>query len=163
METQRASAKALPIIVPNSAILSLINKYNEAGILNTLGALASRLSRVLWHMARLQVTISPSKLPSNLLPKPAYREVEYRTDYPEIEEPQEFVITRGLDPITGIIRRMVRSFLRRPRRQEQVQLTETSVSTALKIGRTYTIPEYTHRIVETIPPLIYAPSEPPSL
>ena len=157
LEMQRASVHALPVIGPDKAISSMINKFNEIGIPDTLSTLVLRMVRMLQRVARLQVTISPPTLPATLFLEPAYQEVELEKAYPRIEEPQKFVVTSRSDPLTSIIRRMVRSFLRRPRRPEPKE--EPLESPPSKRERTYTIPEYIQRIAVAIPPLAYISPE----
>ena len=157
LEMQRASAHALPVIGPDKAISSMINKFNEIGIPDNLNTLALRMVRILRRVARLQVTISPPTLPATLFPEPAYQEAEFEGAYPSIEEPQKFVVTSRFDPLTGIIRRMVRSFLRRPRRPEPGE--GPLEPPPGKREREYTIPEYIQRIAAAIPPLAYISPE----
>ena len=156
LEMQRASAYALPVIGPDKAISSMINKFNEIGIPDNLSTLVLRMVRMLQRVARLQVTISPPTLPATLFPEPAYQEAGLEGAYPSIEEPQNIVVTSRADPLTSIIRRMVRSFLRRPRRPERAHATEPP---SMKMEILYTIPEYKQKIIAAIPPLAYVPSE----
>ena len=156
LEMQRASAHALPVIGPDKAISSMINKFNEIGIPDNLNTLALRMVRILRRVARLQVTISPPTLPATLFQEPAYQEAKLEEAYPSIEDPQKFVVTSRFDPITRIIRRMVRSFLRRPRRPERADAPELP---SMKMEIVYTIPEYKQRILAAIPPLSYVPPE----
>ena len=153
LEMQRASAHALSVIGPGKAISSMINKLYEIGIPDNLNTLALRMIRTLQRVARLQVTFSPPTLPAILFPEPAYQEAELEGAYPSIEEPQQFVVTSRFDPVTRIIRRMVRSFLRRPRRPERGRAPEPP---SMKMEIVYTIPEYKQRIIAAIPPLAYA-------
>ncbi|MDH5201091.1 MAG: hypothetical protein OEW93_09405, partial [Candidatus Bathyarchaeota archaeon] len=156
-EMHRAGAYAMPVIGPNKAIASMINKFSEIGIPNNLNTLALRMVRILRRVARLQVTISPPELPAFLFPEPAYQEAELEA-YPSVEEPIEFVVTSRFDPLTGIIRRMVRSFLRRPRRPEPEE--EPPELPPSKREKAYTIPEYIQRIAAAIPPLMIIPPKP---
>ena len=156
LEMQRASAHALSVIGPGKAISSMINKLYEIGIPDSLNTLALRMVRVLRRVARLQVTFSQPTLPAILFQEPAYQEAELEGAYPSIEEPQKFVVTSRFDPLTSIIRRMVRSFLRRPRRPERVRAPEPP---SMKMEIVYTIPEYKQRIIAAIPSLAYAPPE----
>jgi hypothetical protein len=154
LEMQRASAHAMSIVGPGKAISSLINKLYEIGIPDSLNTLALRMVRILRRVARLQVTFSPPTLPAIPFPEPAYQEAGLEGAYPRIEEPRQIVATSRFDPVTSIIRRMVRSFLRRPRRPERAPETPS-----MKMEIVYTIPEYKQRIIATIPPLAYAPPE----
>ena len=157
-EMHRAGAQAMPMFGPNKAIASVINKLSEIGIPDNLNNLALRMFRILRRVARLQVTISPPELPAILYPEPAYQEAALEEAYPSIEEPPEFVVTSRFDPLTGIIRRMVRSFLRRPRRPEPEE--EPPEPPPSRRERVYTIPEYLQRIVAAIPPLVIIPPRP---
>jgi len=157
-EMHRAGAYAMPVIGPNKAIASMINKFSEIGIPDNLNTLALRMARILRRVARLQVTISPPELPAILFPEPAYQEAALEEAYPGIEEPLEFVVTSRFDPLTGIIRRMVRSFLRRPRRPEPEE--EPLEPPPSKSEKSYTIPEYIQRIAAAIPPLVIIPPLP---
>ena len=157
-EMNRAGAQAMPAFGPNKAIASMINKLNEIGIPDDLNNLALRMFSVLRRVARLQVTISPPELPAIQFQEPAYQEATLEEAYPSIEEPLEFVVTSRFDPLTGIIRRMVRSFLRRPRRPEPEE--EPPEPPPSRRERVYSIPEYLQRIVATIPPLVIIPPRP---
>jgi hypothetical protein len=156
LEMQRASAHAMSILGPGRAISSMINKLYEIGIPDNLNTLALRMVRILQRVARLQVTFSPPTLPDILFQEPAYQEAGLEGAYPSIEEPQQFVVTSRFDPVTRIIRRMVRSFLRRPRRPERGREPEPP---SMKMEVVYTIPEYKQKIVAAIPPLAYVPPE----
>jgi hypothetical protein len=157
-EMNRASAHTMPVFGPNKALASMISKLNEIGIPNNLNTLALRMIRILRRVARLQVTISPSELPAFIFPEPAYQEAELEA-YQSVEEPLKFVVTSRFDPLTGIIRRMVQSFLRRPRRPEPKE-EEPPEPPPSKRERAYTIPEYIQRIVAAIPPLMIIPPQP---
>jgi hypothetical protein len=156
LEMQRASAHAMSVTGPGKAISSMINKLYEIGIPDNLNTLALRMIRTLQRVSRLQVTFSPPTLPNILFQEPAYPEAELEGAYPSIEEPQQFVVTSRFDPVTSIIRRMVRSFLRRPRRPERGREPEPP---SMKMEVVYTIPEYKQKIVAAIPPLTYVPPE----
>ena len=157
LEMQRASAHALPIIGPDKAISSMINKFNDIGIPDNLNTLALRMVRILRLVARLQVTISPPTLPAPLFPESAYQEVEFEGAYPRIEEPRDFVVTSRVDPLTSIIRRMVRSFLRRSGREKPEE--EPPEPPFVKRERAYSIPDYIQRIAAAIPMLAYLSPE----
>jgi hypothetical protein len=156
-EMQNAGAYALPVIGPNKAIASIINKFSEIGIPDNLNTLALRMVRILRRVARLQVTISPPELPAFLFPEPVYQEAELEA-YPSVEEPLKFVVTSRFDPLTDIIRRMIRSFLRRPRRPEPEE--EPPELPPSKREKGYAITEYMQRIVASIPPLATIPPKP---
>ncbi len=156
LEMQRASAYALPVLGPNKAISSMINKLYEIGIPDNLNTLALRMVGIMRRVARLQVAISTPTIPAILSQEPAYKVAEFEEAYPRIEEPQKFVVTSRFDPLTNIIRRMVRSFLRRPRRPERGRAPEPL---SIKKEKGYTIPEYIQRIIAAIPPLAYVPPE----
>ena len=156
LEMQRTSAYALPVIAPNKAISSMINKLYEIGIPDNLNTLALRMIRMLQRVARMQVIFSPPTLPAIPFPEPAYQEAEFEEAYPRIEDSQKYVVTSRFDPVTSIIRRMVRSFLRRPRRPERGSQPEPP---SMKMEVVYTIPEYKQRIIAAIPPLAYVPPE----
>jgi hypothetical protein len=148
-EMQRAGAYAFPLIGPNKAIASMMNKFSEIGTPNNLNTLALRMVRTLQRVARLQVTISPPELPTIMFPRQSYQEAALEEAYPSIEEPLEFDVTRRFDPLTSIIRRMVQSFLRRLRRPKPEE--EPSEPPPSKRERAYTIPEYIQRIVAAVP------------
>jgi hypothetical protein len=156
-EMHKAGAYALPVIGPNKAIASIINKFNKIGIPENLNNLALRLVGILRRVARLQVTISQPELPAFFFPEPVYQNTEMEA-YPSVEEPLKFIVTSRFDPLTGIIRRMIRSFPRRPRRPEPEE--EPLKPPPSKREKSYTITEYMQRIVASIPPLVTIPPKP---
>ena len=156
-EMHKAGAYALPVIGPNKVIASIINKFNKIGIPENLNNLALRLVGILRRVARLQVTISQPELPAFFFPEPVYQNTEMEA-YPSVEEPLKFIVTSRFDPLTGIIRRMIRSFPRRPRRPEPEE--EPLKPPPSKREKSYTITEYMQRIVASIPPLVTIPPKP---